>query len=196
MSRATEMLDKALAEEAKSLQEKFPWAKIGEGTYGGLKAFRWDEKTNLTIGNYTSFSFDVKVLLGGEHRTDWVTTYPFSALWPQAAHIPGHPKTRGDIEIGSDVWFGAEAMVLSGVKIGHGAVIGARAVVTTDVAPYGIYVGSPAVFKRERFDPSVIDGLLEIAWWGWPKERISNALPFLLNQNIQTFIDAVKDGRL
>ncbi|HEX5127349.1 MAG TPA: CatB-related O-acetyltransferase, partial [Rhodocyclaceae bacterium] len=133
----------------KTLQQRYPQYSIGRGTYGDdLLVRNWNEGTTLRIGNYCSIAAGVKIYLGGEHRTDWVTTYPFSALWPEAAHIEGHPRSKGDVTIGNDVWIGTEAMILSGVTIGDGAVIGARAVVSRDVPPYAIVAGNPASVVR------------------------------------------------
>lgn len=178
------------------LAEQFPWATFGAGTYGGLVAVRWDDKTTLRVGSYTSFGPGVRVLCGGEHRVDWATTFPFPALWEEAKHILGHPVSRGDVEIGSDVWIGAEAMILSGVSIGHGAVIGARSLVRENVPPYAIVAGNPVRFLRARFSETIMPRLLEIAWWDWPRERIVRALPLLCQSRVQEFINAYARGEL
>jgi acetyltransferase-like isoleucine patch superfamily enzyme len=127
-------------------------------------------------------------MLGGEHRSDWLTTYPFTALCAQANCFSGHPKTKGDVLIGNDVWIGNSALILSGVKIGDGAVIGARSVITKDVAPYSIFAGNPAKFYRFRFDEEKIAELLKISWWEWPFEKIMQAWPLLLSNKIDEFI--------
>src|SRR5438132_10835620 len=83
--------------------------EIGEFTYGVPTVWWWHEPAKLVIGKFCSFSMNVEIFLGGNHRLDWVTTYPFSriSLWPEAAHLPGHPATRGDVIIGNDVWIGS-----------------------------------------------------------------------------------------
>lgn len=162
--------------------------EIGQGTYGTPHVISWDDRTRLRIGKYCSIADGVVILLGGEHRTDWITTYPFSVLWPEAQTIKGHPRTRGDVMIENDVWIGREAMILSGVRIGDGAVIGARSVVTKDVAPYTIVAGNPARVIRQRFSTDQICALLKIAWWNWDKERLQLHLPLLLSENIDEFI--------
>ena len=114
-------------------------------------------------------------ILGGEHRSDWVTTYPFSAFpneWQSAAKIPGHPASKGDIVIGNDVWIGNGALILSGVTVGHGAIIGARSVITKDIEPYAVYAGNPAKLIRYRFEQGVREELLRLAWWDWPHEKV------------------------
>lgn len=177
------------------LKDVYPNFEIGEGTYGGLRVFDWKQGTKLKIGSYSSFAFDVKALLGGEHHTEWVSTYPFSKLWPEAEDVVGHPVSRGDISIGSDVWVGAEAMILSGVTIGHGAVIGSRALVTKDIPPYAIAGGVSAKVLGFRFSPGTIAELLETAWWDWPREKIVRAIPFILSGEISTFINGSRSGR-
>lgn len=83
-----------------------------------------------------------------------------------------HYKTISDTIIGNDVWIGYEALIMPGVKIGDGAVIGTRAVVTKDVEPYTIVGGNPAKIIRKRFDDATIEKLLEIQWWNWEIEKI------------------------
>lgn len=184
-------------EPVKLLKNYYPQYKIGEGTYGEAYIYSWGEGAVAEIGAYTSFAFGVKILLGGGHTVDWATTYPFSVVWPGTiAAFPGHPRTNGDVKIGNDVWVGAEALILSGVTIGDGAVIAARAVVTHNVPPYAIVGGNPARVIRERFDAVIVKRFLEIKWWSWDRERIARALPFLLNPNIERFFAEYDAGRL
>ena len=143
----------------------------------------------LKIGKFCSIANDVQIFLGGNHRIDWITTYPFSVLnsWPEAKDIKGHPCTKGDVIIGNDVWIGRKTLILSGVTIGDGAIVGARSVVTKDVAPYSIVAGNPAKLIRKRFDEKTIEKLLEIKWWDWNLEKIKKNLPLLLSNNIEQF---------
>lgn len=168
--------------------ELFSHVEMGEGSYGYPEVFSWGEGAELTIGKYCSIAQEVKVFLGGEHRTEWVTTYPFSVLWPEGWGISGHPKTKGNVAIGNDVWVGAFACILSGVTVGDGAVIGARAVVTKDVPPYAIVVGNPAKVIKYRFNEEIIGKLLNIKWWDWKREEIAKALPLMLSSDIEGFI--------
>ena len=116
---------------------------------------------HLTIGRYCSIADKVEILLGGGHRLDWATTYPFAAmagLWPGVDASVDDQASRGDVTIGSDVWLGSGCLILSGVTIGHGAVIGAHAVVSRDVPPYAVVVGNPGRVVRSRFDPGLVAG--------------------------------------
>jgi acetyltransferase-like isoleucine patch superfamily enzyme len=168
--------------------------EIGDFTYGVPKVFSWDEGATLKIGRFCSIARGVEIYLGGEHRTDWVTTYPFNALFPDHSGIKGHPKTKGDVVIGNDVWIADGAIIMSGVTIGDGAVIGARSVVIKDVKPYEIVAGNPAVHIKFRFDEKVIQKLLEIKWWNWETSKIDKSVHLLQNDDINGFINAYKEG--
>ena len=174
------------------MQEKYPQYEIGRGTYGSPEIITWQEGATLKIGAFCSIAEGVKFFLGGEHRVDWVTTYPFSFLWESGRHITGHPKTKGDVIVGNDVWIGAEAVIMSGVKIGDGAVVGARAVVTKNMEPYAIYAGNPARLVKKRFDEKTIQQLLALEWWNFTDEEIEQILPLMLNTDIRTFIVEAK----
>lgn len=164
---------------------------FGEYTYGRPAVFQFGEGAQLKVGRFCSIANDVKILLGGNHRKDWVTTYPFPALsedWPEAGGIVGHPATRGDIVIGNDVWIGYGATILSGVRIGDGSVIGAQSVVTRDVEPYAVVAGNPAVPVGKRFDEETIRELLAIRWWEWPVEKIRENLKLLCSDCLTVFL--------
>jgi virginiamycin A acetyltransferase len=162
--------------------------EIGEGTYGRPNITFYDAGATLKIGSYCSIGPGVTILLGGEHHLDWVTTYPFSLLFDDARLLKGYPHTKGDVVIGSDVWIGQEAMVLSGVTIGDGAAVAARSVVTKDVEPYSIVAGNPARHIRFRFSEPTIRSLLSIAWWKWPPEQVRAARPLLQSADVDGFI--------
>lgn len=196
LGRLAQLLGLRRREGVVFLAQRYPQYEIGRGSYGDLSILDFGEGSTLRIGAYCSFARGCQVFLGGEHRTDWVTTYPFSALNRRFAHIEGHPRTRGDVVIGNDVWLGREAMVMSGVTIGDGAVVGARAVVTRDVPPYGIVAGNPAALVRSRFPPEVVERLMAIAWWRWPPERVEAAMPLLLDADLKAFLQAAEEGRI
>lgn len=179
-------------DDPKKLRQRHPQYKIGKGSYGNPRIHSWGETSELVIGAYCSIADGVQIFLGGEHRTDWVSTYPFSVFWPSARTISGHPASKGCVIIGNDVWIGTEAVILSGVTIGDGAVIGARSVVTRDVPPYAVVAGNPARLVKRRFDEETVSKLLEIKWWEWDNARIEQALPLLLCTDITSFINAVE----
>ena len=181
----------------KTLQERYPQYRIGKGSYdangNGLCVHSWGEGASLTIGAYCSIAEGVQFFLGGEHRTDWVTTYPFSAFWPSAKGMDGHPKTKGDIIIGNDVWIAADAIILSGVSIGDGAVVGAGSIVTKNVSSYSIVAGNPARVVEKRFDEYTIRRLQFVKWWEWDEVRIEKALPLLMSPNVEAFLLAMEN---
>ncbi len=162
---------------------------IGEKSYGRPQILFSGSGAKLTVGKYVSIADDVAIMLGGEHRVDWVTTYPLNKYYDEWSTIEGHPATKGDVVIGHDVWIGRGTLVLSGVVIGDGAVVGAGAVVTKDVAPYSIVGGSPARHIRFRFPEDVIATLRAVAWWDWPDDVVRKAVPYLLSDNIAALME-------
>jgi acetyltransferase-like isoleucine patch superfamily enzyme len=169
--------------------------EIGDYTYGTPIILWWGENARLIIGKFCSIAGGVSIYLGGNHRTDWVTTYPFLAwpdTWTEASGILGHPATRGNVVIGNDVWLGNECVILSGVTIGDGAVVATHAIVTKDVPPYTIVAGNPARVIRKRFKDEHVEALLKIRWWDWPLDHIKRSLVFLLNDDIEGFIRYVE----
>lgn len=160
---------------------------VGAYTYGSPKVRFAEAGTKLTIGRYGSIADGVEILLGGNHRLDWITTYPFPALprlWPEAVGHDGSHVSNGDVAIGHDVWLGSQCMVLSGVTIGHGAVVAARAVVTRDVPPYAIVAGNPARIVRYRMSEERIAQLLARRWWDLPDAEVRRLIPVLMSDRI------------
>ncbi len=135
--------------------------KVGKFTYGDLHIqSQNDEGEGLEIGHYCSIARGVCFLLGGNHYYKRFTTYPFKAIFI-GDHII-ETTTKGKIIVGDDVWIGVEAFIMPGVKIGQGAVIAAKSVVTKDVPPYAIVGGNPATIIKYRFSDEVIEKLLQI----------------------------------
>lgn len=168
---------------------------VGVGTYGTPRVYdlRGVYRQSISIGNYCSIAPGVVMMLGGEHRTDLVSTFPFSNFLPAPVpHQDLQPFTRGDIRIGHDVWIGEGAFIRSGVSIGSGAVVGARAVVTRDVGPYTIVAGNPARPIRKRFSDAQIAALLAVEWWCWPVEKVRAHLSLISAPDIDAFLDAVR----
>lgn len=162
--------------------------QVGVGTYGEPTVMYWDTGATLRVGAYCSIGDDVKILLGGEHHTEWISTYPFPLLQDDVAHFGGYPLSKGDVEIENDIWIGRESMILSGVTIGNGAVVGAGSVVARDVEPYSVVAGNPARLVRRRFDAKVVDQLQRIAWWAWPETKVREARSLLMSSDMSTFL--------
>ena len=161
--------------------------EIGDFSYGYPDIQQYGGK--LKIGKFCSFAPNVKIMLGGEHRTDWCTTYPFNALMPEFSYIDGHPFSKGDITIGNDVWIGSDVTILSGVTIGDGSVIAANACVTQNVEPYTIVGGIPAKPIKKRFCDEEIKRLLRIRWWDWKWEEIWQVIPVLQSNSLNELFD-------
>lgn len=141
----------------------FPIEKVncGNHSYGDLHIISYGEDNEaLSIGHYVSIANDVWFLLGGNHHYKRFTNYPFRAKFLDSFYI--ETWSKGKIIIGDDVWIGTGAFILPGVHIGQGSIIGAKAVVTTDVPPYAVVVGNPARVVKFRFSDSIISKLLRI----------------------------------
>jgi virginiamycin A acetyltransferase len=171
---------------------KYSRYAIGEYSYGEPNVLTWGEKATLQIGKFCSIADGVTIVLGGEHKTDWVTTYPFWVAFEDFYSFPTPLGTNGDITIGNDVWIGINATILSGVTIGDGAVIGANSLVVSDVEPYTIVAGNPARMVRKRFDQQTIDELMKIKWWDWDFQRIKENMPLLISSHMSEFIEKNK----
>lgn len=169
--------------------------EVGDFSYGKLN-LKWHSKgAKLTVGSYCSFGEDITILLGGNHHTQRPTTYPFGAfrkLWDLSKEHAEVHLTKGGVTIGSDVWIADGATVLSGITIGHGAVIATKAVVTKDVPPYAIVAGNPAKIVKKRFDDETIAQLLKLEWWNLPKDKVKKLIPHLLSEDIKKFISEAK----
>lgn len=156
----------------------------GRFTYGDdeISIREWGEGANLNIGSFCSVGRSVTIFLGGNHRVDWVSTFPFGHVFVEdlgGQTIKGHPATKGDVMIGNDVWIGEGATVMSGVTIGDGAVIAANSTITKNVAPYSIVGGNPEKFLKYRFHADVIDILLKLRWWDMPVDSIKSCIQVL-----------------
>ncbi len=153
----------------------------------------------LVIGRFCALAAGTTFFMNGaNHAMGGFSTYPFNIFgggWEKGFD----PKTwsdqhRGDTVVGSDVWIGTETLVMPGVNIGHGAIIAARSVVTSDVPDYAIVGGNPAKIIRMRFDQATIDRLVAIAWWDWPVEHISAHLDAIRGADLEA-LEAIADKR-
>lgn len=142
----------------------------------------------LVIGSFCSIGSGASFIMAGNqgHRHDWISSFPF--FWmsevPEFKGSLNGYQPAGNTVIGNDVWIGTEVIIMPGVKIGDGAVIGTRALVTQNVDPYAIVGGNPAKLIRKRFHDEHIKKLLEIKWWDLPEKQLKNIMPLLTSGDI------------
>jgi len=129
-----------------------------------------------TIGKFSTISKNSRIGIG-QHPTNLVSTNlifyksnPITNKWVRPIKFEEYKP----ILIGNDVWVGESSMIMGGVKIGDGAVIAARSVVTKNVPPYAIVAGVPAKVVKYRFDEETINRLLDIKWWDLPEQVIGD----------------------
>ena len=140
----------------------------------------------LIIGKFCMIASGVTFIMNGaNHKIDGISTYPFSifrngweSVTPEISDLP----YKGDTIIGNDVWIGANTTIMPGINIGDGAIIATNSTVTKDVAPYTIVGGNPAILIRKRFSDKMIDELLEMQWWNWSIEKITENLHYLTDK--------------
>lgn len=156
--------------------------------------YLFPNKTNvdrLIIGSFCSIGSGASFIMAGNqgHRYDWISTFPFFHMKDEIDIFTdasdGFSGT-GDTVVGNDVWIGSEAMIMAGIKIGHGAVIGSRALVTKDVEPFTIVGGNPAKPIKKRFLDDEIEILLKIKWWDWEEHLLKKAIPLLCGGDIKS----------
>lgn len=144
----------------------------------------------LIIGKFCSIACGARFLFNSaNHTMRSLSTYPFPLFFEQwgleKQNVAEAWDNKGDIVIGNDVWIGYEAVILSGVTIGDGAIIGTRAVVTSDVPAYTVVGGVPAKTIKKRFSEQTIADLMQIKWWNWTKERIAKNIKAIQQGNIE-----------
>jgi virginiamycin A acetyltransferase len=143
----------------------------------------------LIIGKFCAIATGVQFIMNGaNHKISGISTYPFQIFgngWDRVMPAPEEFPFKGDTIIGNDVWIGYQSTLMPGVKIGDGAIIAAKSVVTKDVEPYSIVGGNPAQLIRKRFDEETIQLLLEIAWWDWDIEKITRNLEKIIGADIE-----------
>ena len=161
---------------------------IGEFTYGNPDILFWTSTYHVYIGKFTSIASETKIIVDGNHNTDWISTYPFGELIEDIPKNPNHPTGRGDIKIGNDVWIGYQTIIMPGVVVGDGAVIGAGSVITKNVDDYEIVAGNPAKHIGYRFSKEQISALKKIQWWNWSIEKIVKYSDILQSNAINNFI--------
>ena len=160
--------------------------EVGKYTYGRLNVFCYgNESEKLQIGSFCSIAGTSKFILGGGHDLSTFLTYPVK---PKILH-EGTALCKGTIIVEDDVWIGESAIIMAGVHIGRGAVIGAGSVVTKDVPPYAVSVGTPAKVIKYRFDNETVKKLMRIDFDKISIDEIKNNISLFeeqINGNILT----------
>lgn len=144
-------------------------------------------KDRLIIGKFCQIASKVQFIMNASlYRIDSFTSYPFELIGRHAFKDANFTLPfKGDTIVGNDVLIGYKVNIMPGVKIGNGAILGARSMITKDVPPYTIVAGNPAVEKRKRFSDEIIELLESIKWWDWPIEKILWAIPFITSGDIE-----------
>jgi acetyltransferase-like isoleucine patch superfamily enzyme len=163
---------------------------MGSRSYGNI--IRRGVHNSITVGKYCSLAAGLVIDGGFSHNTKFISTYPFNVNFNQCSYLTGHPTWKGDVIIGNDVWIGEDCLIMSGVTIGDGSVIGARSIVTKDIDPYSINVGSPSRKVKQRFSDNQISDLLKIKWWDWEEDKIIENAHLLMSEDIDLFIEKHK----
>jgi len=149
----------------------------------------------LIIGKFCALATGVKFIMNGAfHKMSGISAYPFSIFgngWEKIIPKKGELPYKGDTVVGNDVWIGYEALIMAGVKIGDGAIIGAKALVTKDVPPYAVAGGNPAKVIKMRFKEKEVERLLKLKWWDWKVEKISENLKIITSGDIKA-LEAIK----
>lgn len=152
------------------------------------------ESDRLIIGKFCAIATDVKFIMNGaNHKLDSISTYPFpifGSAWAAHMHLLLDLPSRGDIEIGNDVWIGYGSLIMPGVKIGDGAIIAAHSVVVKDIPPYTIAGGNPATAIKSRFSDADIQKLLELQWWNWDIAKITRNIHLIMAGDVDALVSA------
>lgn len=168
----------------------FNLVKVGKYSYGELNIKSWGSKNEgLEIGNYVSIAPEVVFLLGGNHYTQTITTYPFKVMYfnettPEAL-------SKGKIIVEDDVWIGMNTLILSGVKIGKGAVIGAGSVVSKDIPSYAIAVGNPCKVIKYRFSEEIREKVNKIKFENITENLKEKFYTEITEDNIDELLEAI-----
>lgn len=170
---------------------------VGKGTYGGLLVHDFkNPKEGLEIGHYCSIGAKVEFYLGGEHHPEYISNYPYKLFYcVDLEKQLVDRRTKGKIVLEDDVWIGANAIILSGVHIGQGAIVGAGSVVARDIPPYAIYAGNRVI--KKRFSEETIEKLLKLDYNRLTEEYIKEKLDYFYIDDIEQIISCFEcDGLL
>jgi virginiamycin A acetyltransferase len=150
----------------------------------------------LIIGKFVAIAQAAQFIMNGaNHPLSGFSTFPWSSFEGWKDNAPVEWPHKGNTVIGNDVWIGREAVIMPGVTVGHGAIIGTRAVVAKDVPPYAVVVGNPGWIAKMRFDEDTIRRLLALAWWDWPPELLAHHLHAVAGADIEQLENAARQVR-
>ena len=159
--------------------------EIGNGTlFNGKKTLVSSKDSKIIIGKYCAIANGINIVtLNHDYNFPAIqgTLYKklFNDSHPGCIKVPPNKeRTKGDVIIGNDVWIGEDVFITSGITIGDGCCIGAKSVVTKDLPPYSICVGSPCKPIKMRFNKDIINFLINIKWWNWNENKMRNNKKF------------------
>ena len=152
----------------------------------------------LIIGKFCAIAKGVQFIMNGaNHKLSGFSTFPFYIFgngWEKSMPQPGDLPYKGDTVIGNDVWIGYKALIMPGVKIGNGAIISSRSVVTSDVPAYAVVGGNPAKVIKKRFPDETIEALENLAWWDWPVDKITQNLSVIMSNDLEALCHLDKES--
>lgn len=150
----------------------------------------------LIIGKFCAIAKGAQFIMNGaNHKVSGISTYPFQIFgngWEKVMPGEGDLPYKGDTVIGNDVWIGYEALIMPGVKVGNGAIIASRSVVTSDVPAYTVVGGNPAKPVRARFVPEVVVQLESLAWWDQSPAWITAHLEQIVSGDVEALLACQK----
>jgi acetyltransferase-like isoleucine patch superfamily enzyme len=171
--------------------------QVGDFTYGheAIQVMSWGEGAKVSIGKFCSIAQEVQIFLGGNHNSEWVSTYPFGHINEEVfgdKKTLGHPTSNGNVSIGHDVWLGYGVTIMSGVSVGSGAIVAANSHVVKNIPDYEIWGGNPARKIRSRFPAEIGERLLQIGWWNYPVDKIIKVKDLLCSTISIENLDAIE----
>jgi acetyltransferase-like isoleucine patch superfamily enzyme len=169
---------------------------VGKHTYGFENInVAWQQNEKIVIGAFCSIAGNVTIQLGGNHNSNWITTYPFGHLSNgkfKSLPVPGHPKESRKVEIGNDVWIANNVTLMGGVIIHDGAIVAMNSHVTRNIPPFEIWGGNPAQKIKDRFSEEIKSKLLNLKWWELPDSLIEDLIPYLVQEPTMDLLQEIE----